>query len=147
MCLSSKQLRRLKQEGSESQGLPGLQRETLNQTKQDEEPATVGLQFYMRTHLFQLCALVTPFVDTQPPPHCGVCVSAPLGQAGPGNSLLLPLHSWHSPRPDGIVGDPRPARPSLIWQWEKFPLSSHRNLEKLHVGLGWLLLGVLVAWR
>lgn len=95
----------------------------------------MGLRSYIRTRLLQLCALVAPFMGTQPPPTLrSVYVSAPLEQAGPGKCLLLPPHSWHSPRPDGMVGDPRPARLSLIWQWEKFPLSSHRNLERLQ---GW----------
>lgn len=72
----------------------------------------MGLGLYMCTCLLQLCASAAPFADTQPPPTlCGADVSAPLEQAGPGECLLLPPHSWHSPRPDGMVtpGQPGPA--------------------------------------
>lgn len=89
MCSSAKQPKRLKQEGYASQGLPGLQRETLNQTKQDEEPDTEGLRFYMSIRLLRWPLWWIP----SPLSHCVVCMCqhhwSKLDQASASYSLHI----------------------------------------------------------
>lgn len=120
-----KATRRLRQVGYESQASLGYRQRPY--LKPNKQPSHSGTQTIFASAL----RFSDPFCRYPAPFHTvGVYMSALLEQAGPGKGLLLPPHSWHSPRPDGMVGDPRPARPSLIWQWEKFPLSSQRNLEK-----------------